>query len=53
MSKNNNRQHDDQRSESPQPNLHEQTLLHLFRQLSEPDRRHVLRLLQALRDTAR
>ena len=52
MSKNNFKQHDRDHN-APQPGPQEQTLLRLFSQLSEPDKQHVMRLLQALSDTAR
>ncbi|MCF6782597.1 hypothetical protein [Stutzerimonas stutzeri] len=53
MSKNNTKQHDNERSDHQQPGQSEESLVHLFRQLNEPDRQHVLRLVRALRDTSR
>ena len=52
MSKNNFKQHDRDHN-GTQPRQQEQTLLRLFNQLNEPDKQHVMRLLQALSDTAR
>lgn len=54
MSKNNNRQHhDDERFMPRKLSEQEEEVLSLFAQLGEADRRHIIRLLQALRDTAR
>lgn len=53
MSKNNNRQHhDDERFMPRELSEQEEEVLSLFAQLAEADRRHVLRVMQALRDSS-
>jgi hypothetical protein len=54
MSKNNNRQHHDGERDVPRElSTQEEEVLSLFAQLAEPDRPHIIRLMQALRDTTR
>ena len=53
MSKNNNRQqNEDERAVPRELSELEEEVLHLFQQLDVADRRHVLRMMQALRDSS-
>ena len=54
MSKNNSKPLGDrERSDERRMSQQHLELLHLFNQLGEQDKQHIIRLLHALRDTAR